>query len=401
VTPRARSSPRRTFGQTWWGRAWIDALEQRARLDPNRLPRGRTYARTGRVGALNVSSGAVRAAVQGSRVTPYIVQVRVRQFDDDEWERVLDAVSAKAAHTAALLDGELPPGVVEDAASVGVGLLPDAGELGVQCSCPDWASPCKHAAAVVYLVADVLDTDPFALLLLRGRSRDEVLSDLRRRRAQQRSGPAAAALTDRSGDAGVAARDTWAASSGREVGDPGARLPGVPLPPRRPGEPVPLAVDPPAASGVRRQDLASLAADAAQRAWELSLGEGDGGLGLDQSLDVVRRAAAFSDAPGRRGLDELVSRSGMRAADLLRRASAWRMGGADAVAVLDTRWSPTTDVMEEGRVALAASTIRFNRVTAGSSQLRVTQRGSWYRFTRTTDGWELVDGPAADPSTLT
>ncbi|MDQ6716518.1 MAG: SWIM zinc finger family protein, partial [Actinomycetota bacterium] len=180
---KRRPEARRVFGQTWWGKAWVDALEQRARLDPNRLPRGRAYARRGSVGPLAVQPGEIRASVRGSRVTPYIVQVRVRVFEDKEWERLLDAIAAKAAHTAALLDGELPPDVVADAAEVGVDLLPVAGEVGPRCSCPDWADPCKHAAAVVYLVADMLDEDPFSLLLLRGRTRDEVLAALRQRRS--------------------------------------------------------------------------------------------------------------------------------------------------------------------------------------------------------------------------
>src|SRR5580704_5314775 len=181
-------SPRQVFGRTWWGRSWVEALEQRARLDPNRLPRGRTYARKGNVGTLTVEPGMVKAPVHGSRVTPYVVHVRVRVFDEQEWDRLFDAIAGRAAHTAALLDGDLLPEVVADAASAGVELLPGAGEVGPRCSCPDWANPCKHAAAVVYLMADVLDADPFALLLLRGRTRDEVLAALRRRRARPSRG---------------------------------------------------------------------------------------------------------------------------------------------------------------------------------------------------------------------
>ena len=181
----------RIWGRTWWGRAWVDALEQRGRLDPNRLPRGRAYARDRRVGPLHVEPGEVRAAVQGSQVTPYVVAVRIRMFDDREWERLLDAVAAKAGHSAALLDGELPPEVAADAAGAGVELLPVAGELQLRCSCPDRAEPCKHAAAVVYRVAEVLDADPFALLLLRGRRRDEVLAALRQRRSAVTARPAA------------------------------------------------------------------------------------------------------------------------------------------------------------------------------------------------------------------
>ena len=104
---------RRPFGATWWGKAWLDALEHRARLDPNRLGRGRSYARRGSVLELTVDPGVVRASVQGSRVTPYVVTVRIRPFTDDEWDSVLDVVSAQIGRVAALLDGELPPELVD------------------------------------------------------------------------------------------------------------------------------------------------------------------------------------------------------------------------------------------------------------------------------------------------
>ena len=180
--PRLRKPRRTTFGSTWWGRAWVEALEHRARLDPNRLPRGRSYARWNMVSRLEVGRGEVRAVVQGSRAQPYAVRVRVRQFGDDEWEQVFAAIASRAANAAALLDGELEPGVAEAAAAAGVDLLPGAGELQPRCSCPDWADPCKHSAAVCYLVADQLDADPFALFLLRGRDREQVMAGVRHQR---------------------------------------------------------------------------------------------------------------------------------------------------------------------------------------------------------------------------
>jgi uncharacterized Zn finger protein len=393
-------TPRRVFGRTWWGRAWVEALEQRARLDPNRLPRGRSYARLGRVGALAVEPGRVKAAVHGSRVTPYLVHVRVRVFDEQEWDRLFDAIAGRAAHTAALLDGDLLPEVVADAASAGVELLPGAGEVGPRCSCPDWANPCKHAAAVVYLMADVLDADPFALLLLRGRTRDEVLAALRQRRAR----PSSRRLDDRvavggrQADAGVAARDAYAAVEAPS-------LPAIPLPPRYPGAPVPLAVDPPPNAGVLPQDLADLAADAARRAWELCTDQGDGSLGLDRSLDLVRRAAESWGKPARPRFEEMAGRAGVRPRDLARRVAAWRLGGPDAVAVLEDEWTPDAEAMDEGRAACAgagAVRIRANRISleGGDVQLRLGRAGSWYRFERTGRTWVLVEGPAPDPAAL-
>ena len=207
---KPRRKPRRTtFGSTWWGRAWVEALEHRARLDPNRLPRGRSYARWNMVSRLAVDRGEVRAAVQGSRAQPYAVRVRVRQFGDDEWEQVFAAIASRAANAAALLDGELDPGVAEAAAAAGVDLLPGAGELQPRCSCPDWADPCKHSAAVCYLVADQLDADPFALFRLRGRDREQVMAGVRHQRAGAM--PLSADLASSSHlarpvDAGVSAR---------------------------------------------------------------------------------------------------------------------------------------------------------------------------------------------------
>src|SRR5438105_171057 len=125
-------APRRTFGHTWWGKAWIDALEQRARLDPNRLPRGRTYARQDRVGDLTVSPGFVEAPVQGSRRQPYTVMIRVRPFTVAEWDRVLDAIAGRAAHAAALLAGDAcrPRGVRPGSARRGHAAGPQPGAGG-------------------------------------------------------------------------------------------------------------------------------------------------------------------------------------------------------------------------------------------------------------------------------
>src|SRR4051794_11974154 len=132
---------RRPFGATWWGRAWLEALEQRARLDPGRLSRGRSYARRGSVVDLTVSPGEVEAVVQGSRVTPYQVTVRIRAFSSAEWDSVLDVVSAQIGRVAALLDGELPPEVIDDGRDAGLELLPGAGGVLPPCTCPDFPFP--------------------------------------------------------------------------------------------------------------------------------------------------------------------------------------------------------------------------------------------------------------------
>jgi uncharacterized Zn finger protein len=391
--PRRR---RRGFGLTWWGEAWVTALEQRARLDPNRLPRGRSYARGGTVGELVIGPGEVRAAVQGRRARPYQVRVRVRVLGAEEWDRVLDAIAAQIGHAAALLDGELLPEVAGDVRSAGTDLLPGPGELQPRCSCPDWADPCKHAAAVCYLVAGALDADPFSLLLLRGRRRDEVLAALRARR---RSAEATTAPPDRSQpatDPGVDAREAYQR--------PLAPLPAPPLPPPRPGQPAVLPVDPPPGAHLRPEDLLALAADAAARAFQLATGSGDGGLSLDREADLARRAAGLLGAG--HGLAALATSAGMPPRALLCRAVTWQQAGRGGLDALRTTWQPTAADLAEGRAALDRSAgqgaVRAwrNRLTRGRLQLRLGGDGLWYRFVRSGGDWMLDGSPSPEPDAL-
>ncbi|HJY74591.1 MAG TPA: SWIM zinc finger family protein, partial [Streptosporangiaceae bacterium] len=225
------------FGRTWWGRAWLEALEQRARLDPDRLPRGRDYARSGTVGELTLAPGEARARVQGRKTEPYEVRIRVRRFTDDEWDRVLTAISARLGHAAALLDGELPPEIARDAAAAGLDLLPGGGELGPRCTCPDDADPCKHSAAACYLITDALDTDPFTLFLLRGRTRDQVLAGIRARRRGTPPARAVGPGTEAGDPAGAGADEGVDARAAFGAPESALPIPSVPLPPRRPGTP--------------------------------------------------------------------------------------------------------------------------------------------------------------------
>ncbi|MZF89870.1 SWIM zinc finger family protein, partial [Streptomyces sp. SID5643] len=179
------------FAESWWGNAWVGALEQGA-LDAKRLERGRGYAGQGHVDAISVTPGLVLAYVQGSRPRPYRVQVRLRTLDDTDWDRFLEAAADRPGHIAALLDKEMPQSLAE----CGVPLLPGPGDLDPRCSCPDRGHPCKHAAALCYQTARLLDADPFVLLLLRGRGERDLLDALSRlnatraARAARDKGPA-------------------------------------------------------------------------------------------------------------------------------------------------------------------------------------------------------------------
>lgn len=381
-----RAAGKRPFGATWWGRAWVDAIEQRAQLDPNRLPRGRTYARTGAVEGLQVSAGEITADVQGSRRTPYQVRVRVRAWADAEWEQVLEALAAQIGHTAALLDGELPPEVADDVRSTGLDLLPGPGEVQPRCSCPDWADPCKHAAAVCYLVADALDTDPFVLLALRGRGREELLAALRARR-----GPGSTRVLgggDRAAepprDLGLVGRDVWAAWAQRTAAGP-VLAPVPPVPPRRPGAPTVLGVDAPPGSAVDAAALRQLATDTAARALALAFGASSTALELDADQDLARWAHESMSS----SLDQLAVRSGVPARQLLRRALAWHQGGVEALRVLDEQWDPGVDAQVEGRALLGpGASVRRNRVTLGDRQLRLGHDGRWYPYRKAGTGWD-------------
>ncbi|HEY4570092.1 MAG TPA: SWIM zinc finger family protein [Kribbella sp.] len=405
---------RRSFGATWWGRAWLDALEHRARLDPGRLSRGRSYARRGSVLELTVSPGEVEAVVQGSRVTPYQVTVRIRAFSAAEWDSVLDVVSAQIGRVAALLDGELPPEVIDDVRDAGLELLPGAGEVLTHCTCPDFAVPCKHSAAVCYLIADALDDDPFALLLLRGRAKDELLTALRSRRSAGSGVPVAPRTPPPAGIPAIAAFARYMASAAgaptasyateaKAAGGPvGGGAVAVPVPPRplaAPGLPAAVKVlDPPRSSGVDVRDLVALATDAAQRAWELASGDGDGGLGLSFEQDLARRAA---NALGTSDLADLAHRAGVSARQLTSWAVAWREAGPGGLAAtVDAPTTPDSQALAEAVQALPGATVEANRVTAGKLQLRLGQDNLWYRFDQHFNDWTLTGPPSPDPRDL-
>lgn len=170
------------FGKTWWAGRWLDALH--ALIDPGRLQRGRSYARSGQVLDLDIRSGQVDARVQGSQPQPYKVQIKIKPLSAQQWNKVADAMSAQALFAAKLLAGEMPQQIQEAFSAANVSLFPsDADDLETACSCPDWSNPCKHIAAVYYLLGEQFDADPFLIFRLRGRTKSEIISMLRARRA--------------------------------------------------------------------------------------------------------------------------------------------------------------------------------------------------------------------------
>lgn len=157
-----------------------------------RLDRGRRYARRGQVVSMEVTAGKVTALVQGSRARPYRVLIGLEELSDGDWGRAEKAMSAQALFLARLLAGEMPAEIEEAFAVCNLSLFPASlDDLDTACSCPDWANPCKHVAAVYYLLAEAFDTDPFLIFAWRGRSKEELLDDLRGLRGAAGSGAAA------------------------------------------------------------------------------------------------------------------------------------------------------------------------------------------------------------------
>ena len=157
---------------------------------------------------LDVEPGIALAKVQGSRFTPYRVRIRPQAFSEYQWRRAEKAIAARALTLARLLAGEMPNDIEEVLAGAKLPLLPSTyDELRASCTCPDEANPCKHTAAVYYVLAERFDDDPFALFTLRGRTKAELLDGLRARRAKTtgKSAPAAVASASETGDIAVAA----------------------------------------------------------------------------------------------------------------------------------------------------------------------------------------------------
>jgi uncharacterized Zn finger protein len=175
---RAKSK-RGAIGEQWWSRRFISVLESYGMS--GRLARGRSYARAGQVLDFELSQGKVTARVQGSRVRPYQVRIGVLPLTTAQWRRVQDRLASQALFRAKLLAGEMPHEIEEVFAECGTPLFPrSAADLDMHCSCPDWEVPCKHLAAVCYVLAEEFDRDPFGMLAWRGKARDELLGALRR-----------------------------------------------------------------------------------------------------------------------------------------------------------------------------------------------------------------------------
>ncbi|GIG87629.1 SWIM zinc finger family protein [Plantactinospora endophytica] len=381
--------------RSWWGDAWIRALEDSA-LDQTLLRGGRRLASTGHVGSITVSSGRIAAEVHdGVRDVPYRTRVFVEPMTDAQWSRFLDQVAAKAGHIAALLDGEMPRDLASAADDAGIWLLPGLGDLQPECDCPEWAAAaCRHAAALCYQVAWLLDADPFVLLLIRGRGAREVVAELRRRGRRPTATP-----TDRARrpGAGVPAERAYA-------------RPDPPLPAPPPFDPEPGVSGPPlpGAPGVPAEALRGLVENAAGRAAALlgAVGAEVDGWVLPEGSDAVRLAVGATGPV----LARLRQASGRTGREFDRAVRAWEYGGHGGLAVLDESWRPPPVRLARARASLATGgagdelpepQVWRNRWTFPEqrAQLRFGRDGRWYPYREVADGdWWPAGMPRTDPA---
>ncbi|QXE38828.1 SWF or SNF family helicase [Streptomyces sp. GMY02] len=403
----------RGFAHTWWGRAWLKALEETA-LDGEPLTKGRRQARAGAVGAVSVRPGRITAVVQDRDGSAYRSDVLWQPLSEDEWDRFLDMAVDRAGHIAALLDREMPPHLVEDAAAAGVELLPGIGDLEPECGCEAW-DHCAHSAALCYQMARLLDQDPFVLLLMRGRGERRLLDELQVRSVARASrtagadGEAADAEAPAPEASGVPAEAAFAVRDS---------LPPLPAPPPLPGEPgqaPALDTDTDPAGGADADALEFLAADAAARALRMlseALAPGHEHQPLETELtvhqDAVRLAAATSDT---RLLARLASNTGRERAELDRAVQAWRYGGAAGLAVLEEEWTPEPEALTRAEAALHSAWEDDDRprllplggarwsLADTPAQLRYAPDGRWWPYRETPDGhWTPAGPPDQDPA---
>ncbi|MFI6086518.1 SWIM zinc finger family protein [Streptomyces sp. NPDC051218] len=353
---------------------------------------------------ITVAPGRIVAYVHGSRPRPYRAEIRMRTLAPEDWDGFLDAVATEPAHIAALLDKDMPHALVDAAQRAGVQHLPGPGDLVPSCTCPDHGRPCKHAAALTYQTARLLDADPFVLLLLRGGDEQALLDELAQRNAHQ-AAREQSATAEQNATGGISLPGTLA----RDIlaTDYRPPLPAPLPPPPHLGEPPLLPSLPGAPSPT---SLEFLATDAASRAHAHLTTGADPFPAADPWHDAVRLAASHPGLTGRRTFSrqftELARAVNHTPADLARAAAAWRQGGEDGLSVLESPWDPPAGPFDRARGALIAAdlprmTIRRNQLTdaKGTLQLRFGQDARWYPYRSEPgrDDWWPEGEADADP----
>lgn len=165
---------RRSICTSWWGQAWCENLERYADFE-SRLGRGKRYVKNGTVLDLKIKKGKVEARVQGTRKTPYKVEIRISPLSEEKCGEIIDKCGRRIENMESLIRGEFPV-ELKDLFLAKDGLFPSPREISFNCSCPDWALMCKHVAAVMYGIGVRLDENPFYFFELRGIDADRFIN---------------------------------------------------------------------------------------------------------------------------------------------------------------------------------------------------------------------------------
>ena len=361
-------------GSSSLGARWIDWLERRSGIDPTRLTAGRNQARRHPMRPLVIDRGEARSED---------TRVEFERFTSQRWRQVLEVLGTKSGHVAALLDGELSSAILDELADAGIELFATADEIASSCRCDEWGDPCRHAAAVLYRLATEFDSDPLALVTLRGLRRDDLAALWNELRGIEPQ-PATVEEPD--------AAEIWAGVSLAEAES-------VELPPMPAGlgallgapellaapdswEPDLAAKDP-----IDPHSVDELALDATERAWAVLADGASAGLVGTVHGDLARRAANLQHTPG---MAMLASRTRQSVETLRSWAAAWSLGGDVAVEVLAEPRSRLIDQrrLAEGRDALVEMGISKRTVALnydslgmpGGVKLVIGADGRWYRL---------------------
>ena len=165
------------MAKKWWSKRFIEILASYGWS--NRLDRGRRYARSGQVLRVSVEKDKVSAEVQGSMPKPYKIEIQFPEISEGTWTRIILSMKEKPEFASQLLAGEVMPELEELFKGAGSSLFPvKSKDIKMECSCPDYAVPCKHISAVFYVLGDTFDEDPFLLFQLRGRTKEEIMKSI-------------------------------------------------------------------------------------------------------------------------------------------------------------------------------------------------------------------------------
>ncbi|MDD3563746.1 MAG: SWIM zinc finger family protein [Candidatus Cloacimonetes bacterium] len=171
-------SKRGSFATNWWSKLWVENFE--VKTDSGRLTRARSYARSGQTKDLEIAVGLVKASVQGTAGKPYQIKVAITPYSKEKIEEIYQGLSSQPMLVAQMLNNNLPEEFDKLLKDLGLFLIPRYNkDMDVSCDCLDWGDPCKHSAAILYLITEEIDKNPFLLLKMLGIEKDKLLERLK------------------------------------------------------------------------------------------------------------------------------------------------------------------------------------------------------------------------------